>query len=106
MEKFIERRVEDSLRVSDYDQNRKEKIIVLENSPFAQFEALPGVSFQGTQYYDFKNVRYISHCGMAKMIEHIKSLLQEGTEIKFVNVNEAIIERIRSVGLDHVIHCN
>ncbi len=106
MEKFVEKRAENSFYGPEHGKSRNEKIVFIENSSARQFEKLPGVKFNNKQFYDFKNVHYVSHCGMAKLIEHVKSLLQNSTEIQFVNVSEEIKDRIRSVGLDHVIRCN
>lgn len=67
---------------------------------------LPGVYTQGIQYYDLKNIGFISNTGMASLIEMLKSLLQKGIEVQFVNVNDKIKEKVKSLGLDHILHCN
>jgi hypothetical protein len=66
---------------------------------------LPGVQLNGIQYYDLKNVGYISNTGMAGLISLLKSLLKQDVETQFVNVNAPIRERITSLGLDKIIKC-
>ncbi|MFL5752901.1 MAG: STAS domain-containing protein [Bacteroidia bacterium] len=66
---------------------------------------LPGVYTHGIQYYDLKNIGFISNAGMASLIELLKSLLQKGIEVQFVNVNERIKGKIKALGLDHILNC-
>lgn len=85
---------------------RRSKVIVLENSPERQFKELPNARFGGMIYYDFRDVTYISNCGMARLIEHVKLLLEKGIEIRLINISDKLKTQISSLGLDHVIHCN
>ncbi len=68
-------------------------------------DQLPGVYCEGVQYYDLKNIGFINYSGMASLIDFIKSLLERGVEVKFVNVNEMIKNKIRSIGLEHILNC-
>jgi len=66
---------------------------------------LSGVFCQGIQYYDLKNIQFINNTGMANLIDLLKSLLVQGVEVRFVNVNERIKEKIRLLGLEHILIC-
>jgi ABC-type transporter Mla MlaB component len=57
-------------------------------------DKLPGVLIKGVQYYDLKNIGFINNTGMANLIELLKSLLKQGVEVQFVNVNENIKNKI------------
>lgn len=67
---------------------------------------LAGIYFQGTQYFDFKNVYFINNTGIANLIDLIKSLLRQGVVIKFVNVREKIKDKFKSMGLEFIINCS
>jgi len=64
-----------------------------------------GVYSHGVQYYDLQNIEFINNSGIAHLIEVLKSLLEEGIEVRFVNVNENIKNKIKALGLEHVITC-
>lgn len=66
---------------------------------------LAGIYFQGTQYFDFKNVYFINNTGIANLIDLIKSLLRQGVLIKFVNVSEKIKDKFKSMGLEFIFNC-
>ncbi len=66
---------------------------------------LPGVFCQGIQYYDLKAISFISYNGMANLIDFIKSLLRKGIKIQFVNVNDKVKSKIKSIGLEHILNC-
>jgi ABC-type transporter Mla MlaB component len=66
---------------------------------------IPGVYWHGVQYYDLKDLNFINNTGMAHLIDLMKSLLEKGIEARFVNVNEKIQSKIKSMGLDHIINC-
>ena len=68
-------------------------------------DELPGVYCQGVQYYDLKNIVFINYNGMSSLIGFLKSLLEKGIEVQFVNVNEKIKEKIKSIGLEHILNC-
>src|SRR5687768_7149579 len=59
---------------------------------------LSGVLCEGVQYYDLKNILYINNTGLANFIDLLKTLLKKGLSLKFVNVNDKIKEKIRSMG--------
>lgn len=67
---------------------------------------LAGIYFQGTQYFDFKNVYFINNTGIANLIDLIKSLLRQGVVIKFVNVKEKIKNKFKSMGLEFIFNCS
>jgi ABC-type transporter Mla MlaB component len=67
---------------------------------------LSGVFCQGVQYYDLKNILFINNAGMANLIDLLKSLLRQGVQVQFVNVNEKIKQKIKEMGLEHVLICS
>lgn len=81
------------------------KTINLSGDKILVTDELPGVYVQGVQYYDLKNIAFINYAGMANLIDFIKALLEKNTEVKFVNVNDKIKSKIKSVGLEHILHC-
>jgi anti-anti-sigma factor len=68
-------------------------------------DVLPGVYCQGVQYYDLSNVHFINNTGMAILIDLLKSLLEMGIEVQFVNVDEKIKKKINEMGLDKILNC-
>jgi ABC-type transporter Mla MlaB component len=66
---------------------------------------LSGVFCQGIQYYDLRNILFINNAGMASLIDLLKSLLKQGVDVRFVNVNEKIRKKIKDMGLDHILRC-
>jgi ABC-type transporter Mla MlaB component len=66
---------------------------------------LAGVYCEGIQYYDLKGVQFINNTGMAILIDLLKSLLEMGVEVQFVNVDEKIKIRIKELGLEKIINC-
>ena len=67
---------------------------------------LSGVFCQGIQYYDLRNIQFINNTGMASLIDLLKSLLKQGVEVRFVNVNDKIKNKIHSMGLSHILICH
>lgn len=67
---------------------------------------LSGVFCQGIQYYDLRNIQFINNAGLANLIDLLKSLLKQGVEVQFVNVNVKIKKRIKELGLDHILKCS
>lgn len=89
--------------------------IIKEEAPIRSYETfrfndssvdLPGVFFQGTQYYDLKNVYFINNTGMANLIDLLKSLLEKDMDVQFVNVCDKIKDKVKTLGLDHIIICS
>lgn len=66
---------------------------------------LAGVYCHGVQYYDLSGVQFINNTGMAILIDLLKSLLEMGVEVQFVNVDEKIKAKIKQMGLDKIINC-
>jgi ABC-type transporter Mla MlaB component len=66
---------------------------------------LAGVYCEGIQYYDLKGVQFINNTGMAILIDLLKSLLEMGVEVQFVNVDEKIKIKIKELGLEKIINC-
>jgi ABC-type transporter Mla MlaB component len=91
-----------------------ERFIIKDEAPMRSYETyklidspqFPGVYFQGIQYYDLKNVFFINNTGMANLIDLLKSLLQKDVEVQFVNVSDKIKNKIKALGLDHIIICS
>ena len=81
------------------------KFINLSGDKYVVTDELPGVFCEGVQYYDLKNVDFISNTGMANLVELLKSLLEKGVEVQFVNVNPEIRKKIKSLGLEHILNC-
>ncbi|MBI2269748.1 MAG: STAS domain-containing protein [Bacteroidetes bacterium] len=71
----------------------------------AAMNELPGVYIHGIHYYDFKNVHFINNTGIASLIDLLKCLLEKGIEIEFVNVSDSIKSKIKSMGLENILHC-
>jgi ABC-type transporter Mla MlaB component len=69
-------------------------------------DRLSGVYCQGVQYFDLSSVQFINNSGMATLIDLLKSLLEMGVEVQFVNVDEKIKSKIREAGLDKIINCS
>lgn len=67
---------------------------------------LPDSFCQQVRYYDLKNVDFVTNTDIANLIDHLKSLLEHGVEVQFVNASEKIKSKIKSLGLDHIINCN
>jgi ABC-type transporter Mla MlaB component len=67
---------------------------------------LAGVYCQGIQYYDLSEMRHINNTGMATLIDLLKSLLEMGVEVQFMNVDEKIKQKIKEMGLEKIINCS
>lgn len=66
---------------------------------------LAGLYFEGIQYYDLEGVLFINNSGIANLIDLLKSLMEQGVEIYFVNVSDAIKAKINAMGLVQIIKC-
>jgi ABC-type transporter Mla MlaB component len=81
--------------------------LIFRDEPDTETEAndtrLSGVYCQGVQYYDLRGVKHINNTGMAILIDLLKSLLEMGVEVQFVNVDEKIKNRIRELGLEKIL---
>lgn len=87
-------------------KNRGIKSINLLGSQLVITAELSGVFCQGVQYYDLKNILFMNSAGMANLIDLLKSLLRQGVQVQFVNVNEKIRQKIKEMGLEHVLICS
>jgi len=92
-----------------------DQFVIKDEPPIRSYEAfrlkesdsdLPGVFFQGTQYYDLKNIYFINNTGMANLIELLGSLLEKDVDVQFVNVCDKIKNKIKSLGLDQILICS
>lgn len=82
------------------------KSIYLTGNQLTITTELSGVFCQGVQYYDLKNIQFINNAGLASLIDLLKSLLKDGVKVQFVNVNDKIKNKIRELGLDHILICS
>ena len=81
------------------------KSINLSGDKILVTDELSGVYCKGIQYYDLKNIGYINYNGMANLIDFTKSLLEKDIQVQFVNVNDKIKTKIKSIGLEHILNC-
>jgi ABC-type transporter Mla MlaB component len=112
MEKKDETKVE---TVNNYSDSASEPNLIFitkrklegENAPDSEKDKrLSGVLFNGVQYYDLNDILFINNTGLANLIGLMKTLLKKGIVVKFVNANNKIKEKIRSMGLDKFINCS
>jgi anti-anti-sigma regulatory factor len=69
-------------------------------------EVLAGVYFDGTMYYDLSKVNYINNSGVADLIDLVKSWIELGTEVRFLNVQEKIRVKFNEIDLDGILYCD
>lgn len=79
---------------------------ILPDDKLEKEDDLAGVLCKGVQYYDFKNIPFISNTGLASLIRILKASLKQGIKLKFVNVNKRIQQKIQTLGLDKFINCS
>jgi ABC-type transporter Mla MlaB component len=65
----------------------------------------PGVTCGRIQYYDLKNVKMLSNSDTAKLIHIVKSFMQSGKEVIFINANNKIKNKIRQMELSQILKC-
>lgn len=80
---------------------RLNELFQLSESPM---DELAGVCIGGVHYYDFKNVHSINNTGIATLIDILKCLLEKGVKVQFVNVNEKIKNKFKSMGLENILN--
>jgi anti-anti-sigma regulatory factor len=68
-------------------------------------EVMAGVYHNGIMYYDFSTVKYINNSGVADLIDLVKSWIELGTDVRFLNVNEEIQKKFKDHGIDEVLYC-
>lgn len=66
-------------------------------------QSLAGVYFQGVHYYDMGKVEYINHSGIAELIDLVKDWMEQGIEVRFINVPDGIKREFEKLDLDHII---
>ncbi len=81
------------------------KCINLSGDQVVVTSELSGVYCEGVQYYDLQNILFINNTGMANLLDLLKALLKQGVDMQFVNVNEKIKDKIKSLGLENILHC-
>ena len=80
---------------------RLNELFQLSESPM---DELAGVCIDGVHYYDFKNIHSINNTGIATLIDILKCLLEKGVKVQFVNVNEKIKNKFKSMGLENILN--
>ena len=108
METEIEKKSEQTVS-SNFKTSTSEPILIsgiLPDNKLENEDNLAGVLCQGVQYYDFKNIPFISNTGLASLIRILKVSLKQGIKLKFVNVNKRIQQKIQTMGLDKFINCS
>lgn len=66
---------------------------------------LSGVTIGGVQYYDLSNILHINNTRLANFIDLLKAKLKSGLKLHFVNVNDRIKEKMKSMGVDKLFNC-
>ncbi len=69
----------------------------------AHTEDLAGAYFQGVHYYDMGKVQYINSSGIADLIDLVKDWMEQGIEVKFINVRDEIRKEFQRLDLGHII---
>lgn len=96
---------DDGLIFKDFQSSHSDTSIAEPNTYNYHTDRLAGVYCEGVQYFDLSSVSYINNTGMATLIDLLKSLLEMGVDVQFVNVDARIIDRIRDAGLEEIITC-
>lgn len=104
MEKRTESGEEKISSVKDAQKSPLKKIN-LSGNDWLVIDDIPGMFYRGTQYFDFKKIPFINYNGLANLIAFLKYFAEKDIEVQFVNVNESIKNKIRSMGLDHILYC-
>lgn len=68
-----------------------------------QTENLSGVFFNNIHYYDMSRVKYINHSGIADLIDLVKDWMEQGIEVKFINIQPEIRHEFVRLDLEHII---
>jgi anti-anti-sigma regulatory factor len=61
------------------------------------------VYHHGIMYYDFSKVKYINNSGMADLIDLVKSWIELGAEVRFINVGEDVKRKLKESELEGII---
>jgi anti-anti-sigma regulatory factor len=78
------------------------KIHLLENTLVRD---LPAANCEGIYYYDFRDIEYLNNSDLAQLIHVLKSLLHKGADVRLMNVNKKIRNKINEMGLRSIINC-
>lgn len=92
---------------SERDQDiRKNQLrrINFSGDKWLRIEDIPGLYYRGIQYFDFKKIEFINNNGLANLIKFLKFYLEKGIEVQFVNLGVAVKNKIRSMGLEHILY--
>jgi ABC-type transporter Mla MlaB component len=95
----------DGLIFKDFESAHSSTTISEPNNYHYHTDRLAGVYCEGIQYFDLSSVTYINNTGMATLIDLLKSLLEMGVDVQFVNVDQKIKEKIKEAGLEKIINC-
>jgi hypothetical protein len=67
-------------------------------------EEIPCIHCNGIKYYDLIKIKYLTNNDIVQLIEIIKSDIKIGKEICFINTNETIKKKIKSIKLEHLFN--
>lgn len=95
----------DGLILKDFESAHSNTTIAEPSNYNYDTDRLAGVYCEGIQYFDLSSVSYINNSGMATLIDLLKSLLEMGVDVQFVNVDQKIKQRIQEAGLEKIINC-
>jgi ABC-type transporter Mla MlaB component len=95
----------DGLIFKDFESAHSSTSIAEPSNYHYHTERLAGVYCEGIQYFDLSSLTYINNSGMATLIDLLKSLLEMGVDVQFVNVDQKIKQKIQEAGLDKIINC-
>ncbi len=95
----------DSFALNEQIQLNKKQEELFESRGEYTSKEIAGLYFQGTQYFDLKDVHFINNTGIANLLDILRSQLEEGIEVKFVNVNTTVKNKFKSLGLECIFNC-
>lgn len=95
----------DGLIFKDFESAHSSTSIAEPSNYHYHTDRLAGVYCEGIQYFDLSSLTYINNSGLATLIDLLKSLLEIGVDVQFVNVDQKIIEKIKEAGLEKIINC-
>lgn len=82
----------------------KLKRINLSGDEEINIEDIPCAYHRGVKYVDLKKITFINNNGIANLIRYIKYFLENGIEVKFINLSDSIKYKIKMMGLTNVIN--
>ncbi len=66
-------------------------------------DELPGIYVDNLCYFDLHDLHYLNNTGIANLIDLVKFLSEAGLEVRFVNVADALMEKLKTLGLDQIM---